>query len=129
MVNRKRESNPEEYKKFSERINRLLAEYRQGVLDYKEYLKGIAELARELGNRTSDPRLDTPGKQALYDNLGENIDLALEVYQLIRLNAKQGFRTNEVKKAKLHKVLDKLSKTKPFDVDTILQIAIHQPEF
>lgn len=129
VVNRKRESNPEEYKKFSERINRLLAEYRQGVLDYKEYLKGIAELARELGHRTSDPRLDTPGKQALFDNLGENLDLALEVYQLIRQNAKQGFRTNDVKKGKLYKVLDKLSKSKPFNVDTILQIAIHQPEF
>ena len=129
VVNRKRESNPEEYKKFSERINRLLAEYRQGVLDYKEYLKAIAELARELSNRTSDPRLDTPAKQSLFDNLGENVELALEVYQLIRQNAKQGFRTNEVKQGKLRKVLDKLSKTKPFNVDTILNIAIHQPEF
>ena len=129
VVNRKRESNPEEYRKFSERINRLLAEYRQGVLDYKEYLKAIAELARELGNRTFDPRLDTQGKQALFDNLGEDVALTLEVYQLIKVNAKQGFRTNDVKKAKLRRALESFTASKPFDVDDILRIVINNPEF
>lgn len=129
VVNRKRESNPEEYRKFSERINRLLAEYRQGVLDYKEYLKAIAELTRELGNRTFDPRLDTQGKQALFDNLGEDVALTLEVYQLIKVNAKQGFRTNDVKKSKLCRALESFTASKPFDVDDILRIAINNPEF
>ncbi|MDO4319535.1 MAG: hypothetical protein Q4C34_03065 [Bacteroidales bacterium] len=129
IVNRKRDSNPEEYRKFSERINRLLAEYRHGVLDYKEYLLAIAELAREFHSRTSDPRLDTKGKRALFDNLGEDIDLTLEVYQLIRLNAKQGFRTNEVKKAKLRRALAILAESKTFDIDVVIQIAICQPEF
>lgn len=129
VINRKRESNPEEYRKFSERINRLLAEYRQGVLDYKEYLKAIAELARELGNRTFDPRLDTQGKQALFDNLGEDLALTLEVYQLIKVNAKQGFRTNGVKEAKLRRALEAFSLSKPIDVDNILRIAINNPEF
>ena len=129
VINKKRDSNPEEYNKFSERINRLLTEYRQGVLEYKEYLKAIAELARELSNRTTDPRLDSEAKRALFDNLGEDIELALEVYNNIRLNAKQGFRTNPTKIAKLKRSLSNLAADKPFDVDKILNIAIHQPEF
>lgn len=129
VINKKRDSNPEEYNKFSERINRLLTEYRQGVLEYKDYLKAIAELARELSNRTTDPRLDSEAKRALFDNLGEDVDLALEVYDNIRLNAKQGFRTNPTKIAKLKRALSKLADVKPFDVDKILNIAIHQPEF
>lgn len=129
VINRKRESNPEEYRKLSERINRLLDEYRQGVVEYKEYLKAIAELAKELREQTSDPRLDTPGKRALYDNLGENIDLALEVYNCIKENAKIGFRENPVKKNKLRRKLEELAAVTPFNVDDIMSIAIHNPEF
>lgn len=129
VINRKRESNPEEYRKLSERINRLLDEYRQGVVEYKEYLKAIAELAKELREQTSDPRLDTPGKRALYDNLGENIDLTLEVYNCIKENAKVGFRENPVKKKKLRRELEKIAAVTPFNVDDIMSITIHNPEF
>ena len=86
-------------------------------------------MARELGNRTFDPRLDTQGKQALFDNLGEEVALTLEVYQLIKVNAKQGFRTNDVKKAKLRRALESFTASKPFDVDDILRIVINNPEF
>lgn len=86
-------------------------------------------MARELGNRTFDPRLDTQGKQALFDNLGEDLALTLEVYQLIKVNAKQGFRTNGVKEAKLRRALEAFSLSKPIDVDNILRIAINNPEF
>lgn len=129
VVNRKRESNPEEYRKFSERINRLLAEYRQGVLEYKDYLKAIAELAKELRNRTSDPRLDTPGKLALFDCVGDNVELALELHHLIIQKAPIGFRNNEVKRGKLRKELEKFAKGKNINVDAVLNIAIHNPEF
>ena len=90
----RRTSNPEEYRKFSERINRLLEEYRQGVLEYKDYLTAVAELARELRNRTTDQRLDSPAKQAFFDNLNNDVEFALEVYALVKAEAKIGFKTN-----------------------------------
>ncbi len=129
VINRKRDSNPEEYKKFSERINRLLEEYHQKELEYKDFLHAVAEMAKELGNKTSDPRLNTAGKQALFDNLGEDIDFTISVYDTIKQNAKIGFRTNPVKQAKLYKALEKLAKEKPFDVNVILGIVIKHPEF
>lgn len=129
VVNKKRDSNPEEYKKFSERINRLLTEYRQGVLEYKDYLKEIAILARELSNRTTDPRLDTEGKRALFDNLGENADFAIAAYNLIRANAKQGFRGNRVKEAKLRDALKTFLAGTPYNEDEILNIVIRHQEF
>ena len=129
VINRKRDSNPEEYKKFSERINRLLEEYHQKELEYKDFLHAVAELARELGKKTGDPRLNTAGKQALFDNLGEDIDLTIDVYDTIRQNAKVGFRSNPIKQAKLRRSLIALATQKPFDIDAIMNIAIHQPEF
>ena len=39
VINRKRDTNPEEYRKFSEKIDRLLEEYQQSKIEYKELLK------------------------------------------------------------------------------------------
>ena len=129
VINRKRDSNPEEYQKFSERINRLLAEYRQGVIEYKAYIIAIAQLARELNNRTTDPRLDTEAKRALYDNLGQDADFALEVFNSIKTNAKVGWRNNKVKQKKLRDHLDVLSRQHPFDVDRVMDLIKYHREF
>lgn len=129
VINRKRESNPEEYQKFSERINRLLAEYRQGVIEYKSYLTAIAQLARELNNRTTDSRLDTEAKRALYDNLGEDADFAIEVFNFVKTNAKVGFRDNPVKWNKLRNKLGTFLHEHSFDVDRIMGIIKQHREF
>ena len=73
VINRKRERNPEEYKKFSERINRLLTELQAGTIEYRKFLQEIKLLSDELrqGN-TSDARLDNAAKKDLCDNLGGN---------------------------------------------------------
>ena len=129
VINRKKDSNPEEYRKFSERINRLLEEYRQGVLEYKDYLKAVAELARELRNRTTDPRLDSPAKQAFFDNLNNDVEFALEVYALVKTEAKIGFKANLKKQGKLRRALEALAAEHEFNVDTIFNIIMNQPEF
>ena len=129
VINRKKDSNPEEYRKFSERINRLLDEYRQGVLEYEDYLTVVAELARELRNRTTDPRLDSPAIQAFFDNLNNDVEFALEVYALVKTEAKIGFKTNLKKQGKLRRALETLAAEHEFNVDTIFNIIMNQPEF
>lgn len=107
VINRKRETNPEEYRYFSEKINRLLEEYQQGTIEYKEYLKGIVELCKEMKNRNArDPRIDTDLKQALYDNLGKNVELALSVYKAVEESAKIGFRENPQRKLKVKRAIE-----------------------
>jgi type I restriction enzyme R subunit len=107
VINRKRETNPEEYRYFSEKINRLLEEYQQGTIEYKEYLKSIVELCKELKQRNAgDPRIDSELKQSLYDNLGKNVELALSVYKAVVENAKVGFRENKQRKLKVKKAIE-----------------------
>ena len=43
-VFRKRETNPAEFRKFSERINRLLADYLQEKIEYKKFLADMVKL-------------------------------------------------------------------------------------
>ena len=130
VINRKRESNPEEYKKFSERINRLLEEYQQEKMEYKELLKSIKALAEEIRKGEAvDPRINTEGKKALYDNLGKNVDLALMLNGVIEANAAHGFRTSEVRKKKLLIAIKNALSGTVFDAEKILNIVIHNPEF
>ena len=130
VINRKRESNPEEYKKFSERINRLLEEYQQEKMEYKELLKNIKALAEEIRKGEEvDPRINSEGKKALYDNLGKNVDLALMLNGVIEANAAHGFRTSEVRKLKLLKKIETALAGTSFDPEKILNIVIHNPEF
>jgi type I restriction enzyme R subunit len=130
VINRKRESNPEEYKLFSERINRLLEEYQQEKMEYKELLKSIKALAEELRKGENvDPRINTEGKKALYDNLGKDVDFALKVYDVIDANAAVGFRTSEIRKKKLLIAIQKTLVGTEFDAVKVLNIVIHNPEF
>lgn len=130
VINRKRESNPEEYKLFSERINRLLEEYQQEKMEYKELLKSIKALAEELRKgEVVDPRINTEGKKALYDNLGRDVDFALKVYDVIDANAAVGFRTSEIRKKKLLIAIQKTLVGTEFDAVKVLNIVIHNPEF
>lgn len=129
VINRKRDSNPEEYRRFSERLNRLLEERRQGVLGYKEMLKAIAELAKELNHRNSDPRINTPGKQALYDYFNQDIDFTLSIDQLIRAKAKRGFRENETKKLKLLRAIKEGLTGTDYDPNDVLNLAINNHEY
>ncbi len=130
VINRKRESNPEEYKLFSERINRLLEEYQQEKMEYKELLKSIKALAEELRKGENvDPRINTEGKKALYDNLGKDVDFALKIYDVIDANAAVGFRTSEIRKKKLLIAIQKTLVGTEFDAVKVLNIVIHNPEF
>ena len=130
VINRKRDSNPEEYKKFSERLSRLLNEYQQQKIEYKELLKAIRQLAQDLKNQNvSDPRINTPGKKALYDNLGQNADLAIMVDGVIRANAMVGFRTNDMRKRKLQRAIENALSGTGFDASTILNIVVHNNEY
>lgn len=130
VINRKRESNPEEYKYFSERINRILEEYQQEKLEYKELLKAIKKLAADIkSQRAADPRIDSEGKKALYDNLGKDVELALKMNEIIIANAASGFRTIDIRKKKLLRAIEKGLEGTAFNAEIVLNIVIHNPEY
>ena len=130
-INRKREQNPEEYKKFSERINRLIEELRQGAIEYKDFLKGIKEMGEALrqGN-TTDERLDSPAKKDLCDNLGGNVELALRVHAVAKQYAFPRFReVPTIYRQLRRKIMNELL-GEPYDPDVITKIvAAHTEEF
>jgi type I restriction enzyme, R subunit len=68
--------------------------------NYEEYLKRIAELAKkvEAGKADDTPmKLDTPGKRALWNNLGQNEALALKIDEAVKRVRPDDWRGNQAR--------------------------------
>ena len=93
--------NPKYYEKMSELLDAIIAQRKKEAGDYQKYLERIIDLAKKVVNPASGesyPKdLDTPGKRALYDNLGKDQALALTVDQSIRAIRQDDWRNNPFK--------------------------------
>jgi type I restriction enzyme R subunit len=80
-------TDPAFYEKMSALLAEIIATRKAKAIEYEEYLKHIAELAKQVAFGKSDDtpkNLDTPGKRALYNNLKEDEVLALRVDKTIK---------------------------------------------
>ena len=97
------------YAKMSTLLDEIIRDLKAKQLDYEHYLKQIAELAKKVQtgqSETMPEQLNTPGRRALYNNLGENEELAIKLddaVKRVRSDAWRGHqaRENEIKRAML----------------------------
>ena len=117
VINRKHDQNPEEYERLSERLTRLLKELKENKKAYKEALLELIEMARDINNGSKDypEDIDTEGKRAIYDNVGEDLELTNRILNCIASHAQGGWRnlpsrqkmlTLEIKKLSLPENID-----------------------
>ena len=71
-----------------------------------------------------DPRINTELKKALYDNLGKDVELALNVYATIEANAQIGFRENIMRKRKLQRAIKSSLEGTDFIADDVLNLVM-----
>jgi type I restriction enzyme R subunit len=92
----------------------LIKQRKTEVLDYKEYLKQIKELASQVSSPSSGSNypssLDTPAKRALFDNLEENEILALALNNVIQANKLDEWRDGGIREKKLRLAVNALIK-------------------
>ncbi len=88
--------NPKYYDKMSELLDTLIRERREKAIEYEQYLDQIIELAKNITNPSSStsypPTINTPAKQALFDNLDQNENLAVAIHTVILQTKKDNWR-------------------------------------
>ena len=93
--------NPKYYERMSALLDALIAQRREQAIDYAEFLQQASALARQVqspSSGTAYPRaIDTPGKQALFDNLGLDQPLALSVHHAVVTHREDDWRTVNAK--------------------------------
>lgn len=130
VINRKHDQNPEEYERFSERLNRLLLEMREGTQEYKVLLQELIRLAMEVrkGNNSYPTGIDTDGKKALYDNLGKDAELVQVVYDTVKATAQTNWRTVDLRRKLLKREVQKVL-PEGYDIDMVMGILTSNSEF
>lgn len=124
-------NDPAYFEKMSALLQEVIADRKAKAIEYEEYLERIAELARqvETGHPDDTPEtLDTAGKRALYNNLGQDEELALEIDKKVREVRPNGWRGIQAKErviqAALYEILQDLEL-----VDKVFAILKANPEY
>jgi type I restriction enzyme R subunit len=130
--------NPKYYEQMSDLLDDLIEQRRQEALDYKEYLRRVVELTRKVAgkqeNSTYPASIDTPTLQALYDNLGGNATLALQLDEKIRAVKKADWRGNRFKELRVRNAIASVLQEQPHgtslpDVETVFELVKNQNDY
>ena len=124
-------TDPAFYETMSELLDEIISARKAKAVEYEEYLKRVAELAKQLGTghgADMPERLDSPGKRAVYNNLNQDEELALQIDSAVKSARPDGWRgvqpREQVIKAALHKVLNDMD-----EVERIFLVIKAQPEY
>jgi type I restriction enzyme R subunit len=101
-------NNPAFYEKMSQLLHEIIVARKSKAIEYEHYLLTIADLVRrvEAGYGADTPKtLNSPGKRALYDNLGQDEGLALRIDEVISKNRPEGWRGFLPKEQKIKELL------------------------
>lgn len=123
---------PAYFDEMSALLNAVIKERKDNAISYEEYLKKIAELAKNVqqGKSNSTPAsLNTPAKRALFNNLHMNEELALSVHCAIMEHKPDGWRgDNNAKREVIKSAIYDVLKDKD-EVERIFEIVKQQNEY
>jgi type I restriction enzyme, R subunit len=101
-------NDPAFYDTMSTLLDEIIAARKARAIEYEEYLKRIAELAKrvEAGKSEDTPaEVDTPARRALYNNLNHDQALALKIDEAIREVRHDGWRGVQAREQAIKRAL------------------------
>lgn len=125
-------SDPAYYEKMSALLAEIIADLKEKRIEYEEYLKRIAVLAKQVhaGHADDTPeKLSTPGLRALYNNLGQDEDLAIRTDKVIREVRPDEWRGHKARENEIKRALLPLLGNDSDEVERIFLIVRQQREY
>lgn len=130
-------TNPMYYEKMSVLLDELIKMRKEGTLEYEKYLNEIISLSGKVKktNTTTDypTSINTNTKRALFDNLGRNEKMAIDLDGKILTTKKDGWRDN-IQKSKavrnaITEVLNNYNITDENEIHRIFDVVKNQREY
>lgn len=125
-------NDPAFYEKMSALLDEIIVARKSKALAYEEYLKRIAELVKKVEHGQADntpAELNTPAKRALYNNLNQNLQLALDIHEAVLANRSDSWRDNDGPKERALKGVLYSKLGNPEEVERVFQIIKAQKEY
>jgi type I restriction enzyme, R subunit len=124
--------NPKYYERMSELLDALVEARRNGAIDYKAYLAQIVELAEQVksgpASRDYPATITSIAQRALYDNLGQDADLAVRLDRAIRGVKKDGWRGNKFKEKEVKNAISAIVAASD-QAELIFDLAVAQHDY
>ena len=125
-------NDPAYYAEMSALLDEIIKTRKAKAIDYEAYLKQIAALAKRVEQPTYPGvpvTLDTPGKRALYNNLGKNEELALTIDATVLKIRQNQWRDNAAKENDIKRALLPILGGDESEVERIFQIIKQHREY
>ena len=98
LIVEERPTNPMYYDRMSALLEEVIRQRKAAAISYEEHLKRIVEIARKSKNPETSQEypdsINTRAKRALFDNLGEDEEVAVLLDKNLREKAPSGWRGN-----------------------------------
>lgn len=126
-------ANPKYYERMSELLDALIKARREAAMDYKEYLKRIVELTKQTkhpeSQSTYPSSVNSGSRRALFDNLDNNVELAVGIDIAIRNVKKADWRGNRFKKLEVRNAIKSLLGDDETKIDEIFEIVKSRSDY
>ena len=126
-------TNPAYYEKMSTVLELLIADRRRGVVAYKALMERYIALAKDIAKPQEnehypDAVRNSGAMRALYDNCGEDVELAARLHAAVLETKQDGFRGNPVKENRIKRALYKILQDED-QVEQVYKIIVEQEEY
>ena len=128
--------NPKYYERMSDLLDALIQQRKMNAIEYEAYLQKIVDLTHQIANQgggSGYPKsLNTNARRALYDNLGKNEELAVQLDQTIQAVRQDDWRGNIFKERAIRKAIRECVEKYMTDqgaVEQIFQLVKNQNEY
>ena len=113
--------NPKYFESMAALLDEIIKQRREQVISYQEYLEQIKALADKVvnpsGGTTYPSSINTPAKQAIYDNFGQDEALTLTIDDAVRNTKKADWVGDRFKEREIANAVRE--KTKDYQVDIV----------
>ena len=136
------EVNPKYYEEMSRLLDELIAQRRQERINYQQYLSKVTELSKQVTDSTTNSDcpsdINTPAKQAFFDNLGDGIpielraEIAIAIDESINNEMSDAWRGSRNKELEVQNAIEMVADEYPditIDIDEMFNIAKNQDEY
>jgi len=134
LIIKEKPTNPKYYEKMSILLDEIIRERKEKADQYASYLQKIVDFVHKLKNTSATgsypTAVNTKAKRALYDNLGNDEQLALKVHENIVNSKADDWRGNTIKERQVRNaIIEALGQPDKNTVETILELARNQIEY
>jgi len=133
VIIEERQTNPKYFERMSQLLDELIKRRKEEALEYEQYLEEIKKLAEQISQPTSSSypeTLKSNATRALFDNLGQNENMAIALDAVIHTTKLDNWRDGGIRERKLKlAVLAILQEEDKARIDEIMDIIKAQREY